>query len=55
MEQYPTKDLTIDPQVAEEAIKRLALRLWMKLVWTGCARYARSYVNTLTVKLMMKN
>ena len=24
MEQYPTKDLTIDPQVAEEAIKRLA-------------------------------
>ena len=23
MEQYPTKDLTIDPQVAEEAIKRL--------------------------------
>ena len=24
MEQYPTKDLTIDPQVAEEAIERLA-------------------------------
>ena len=24
MEQYPTKDLTIDPQVAEDAIKRLA-------------------------------
>ena len=24
MEQYPTKDLTIDPQVAEEAIRRLA-------------------------------
>ena len=24
MEPYPTKDLTIDPQVAEEAIKRLA-------------------------------
>ena len=24
MGQYPTKDLTIDPQVAEEAIKRLA-------------------------------
>ena len=24
LEQYPTKDLTIDPQVAEEAIKRLA-------------------------------
>ena len=24
MEQYPTKDLTIDPQVAEEAVKRLA-------------------------------
>ena len=24
MEQYPTKDLTIDPQVAEEAIKHLA-------------------------------
>ena len=24
MEQYPTKDLTIDPQVAEEAIGRLA-------------------------------
>ena len=24
MERYPTKDLTIDPQVAEEAIKRLA-------------------------------
>ena len=24
MEQYPTKDLMIDPQVAEEAIKRLA-------------------------------
>ena len=24
MEQYPTKDLTIDPQVAEEAFKRLA-------------------------------
>ena len=24
MEQYPTKDLTIDPQVAEEVIKRLA-------------------------------
>ena len=24
MEQYPTKDITIDPQVAEEAIRRLA-------------------------------
>ena len=24
MEQYPTKDLTIDPQVAEEAIKRFS-------------------------------
>ena len=24
MEQYPTKDLTIDPQVAEDAIRRLA-------------------------------
>lgn len=24
MEQYPTEDLTIDPQVAEDAIKRLA-------------------------------
>ena len=24
MEQYPTKDITIDPQIAEDAIRRLA-------------------------------
>ena len=55
MEQYPTKDLTIDPQVAEDAIKRLAPEAVDEIGVDRLRTVRRSYVNTLAVRLMMKS